>query len=172
LNYSFTESHKSLKLFEEYYSQLSYEPNKSCHFETAVGWNAAHSTSTENITPLVMAEYKWDEINEIHLEMQHQHVKCTFDKSEFDDEVVVLEYTRSPFLNLSFVGEYSNRNKLDTATADQDFWLFRQVTLSFLEGQQISLLYGSRQAGFVCAGGVCRFEPEFEGLEIKLLSRF
>ncbi len=86
--------------------------------------------------------------------------------------MIVLEYTRSPFLNLTLVGEYSNKHELVTATEDKSYWVYGQITLSFLESQQISVLYGSRQAGFVCVGGVCRFEPEFEGLEIKLLSRF
>jgi hypothetical protein len=172
LNYSYTESHKSLKLFEEYYTQLGYHPDENWHFEGALGWNADQTTNTENITPLIMGEYKWNEINEIHLELQHQHIKSTFDKSEYDDELVVLEYTRSPFLNLTLVGEYSNKSELVTATEDESYWVYGQITLSFLENQQISLLYGSRQAGFVCVGGVCRFEPEFEGLEIKLLSRF
>lgn len=171
-NYSFTETHQNLKSFEEYYAQVGFEANDSWHFEGAVGWNADHSTSTENITPLIMGEYTWNEINEIHLEIQHQHVKSNFDKSEFDDELVVLEYTRSPYLNLSLVGEYSNKYKLTNSIEDKSTWIYGQITLSFLEGQQISLLYGSRQAGFVCAGGVCRFEPEFEGLEVKLLSRF
>lgn len=172
LNYSYTESHKSLKLFEEYYAQLGYHPDDNWHFEGALGWNSDHTTNTENLTPLIMGEYKWNGINEFHLEFQHQHVKSTFDNSEYDDELIVIEYTRSPLLNLTLVGEYSNKNELITATEDQTTWIYGQVTLSFLENQQISLLYGSRQAGFVCVGGVCRFEPEFEGLEIKLLSRF
>jgi uncharacterized protein DUF6029 len=166
------DSKMKLNAFEEYYAQVSYHPNEDWHFETALGWNADHTTNTENITPLIMGEYKWDDINEIHMELQHQHVKNTYDKSEFDDELIVLEYTRSPFLNLTFVGEYSNKSELVTATEDKSYWIYGQVTLSFLESQQISLLYGSRQAGFVCVGGVCRFEPEFDGLEIKLLSRF
>ncbi len=168
----FKDSDKSLKSFEEYYAQVSYHLNDDWHFESALGWNADHGTSTESITPIIMGEYMWDDVNEIHLEIQHQHVKSTFDKSEYDDELILVEYTRSPFLNLSLAGEYSNKHKLKNSIEDQSYWIYGQVTLSFLESQQISILYGSRQAGFVCAGGVCRFEPEFEGLEIKLLSRF
>jgi len=167
-----SESENKLSAFEEYYAQASYHPNEDWHFEGALGWNSDHGTSTESITPIFMGEYKWDDINEIHFELQHQHVKSTFDKSEFDDELILLEYTRSPFLNFSLVGEYSNKHELKNSIEDKSYWIYGQITLSFLESQQISLLYGSRQAGFVCVGGVCRFEPEFEGLEIKLLSRF
>jgi hypothetical protein len=32
-------------------------------------------------------------------------------------------------------------------------------------------LVGSRQAGNICIGGVCRYEPEFRGIELKMNTR-
>lgn len=172
LNYSFTETHNSQRTFEEYYAQTHMDYTENIRAEAALGWNFDFSTGTENITPILMTEYEWSGVNEIHLELQHQHVKNTSDKSEFDDELIVLEYSRSPYGTLSLVGEYSNEADLNTSLEDTKYWMYAQAILNINEANQLTVLYGSRRAGFVCAGGVCRFEPEFEGLELKLLSRF
>ena len=172
LNYSYTESQKSARLFEEYYGQLTTDLFSAWHVESALGWNFDFTTGTKNLTPVFMAEYSWASIHQLHFEYQHQHVTNTVDKSEFDNELALIEYTRAPFLSVAIVSEYSNRYKLVNVQDTEKFWLYGQITLEFLENQQLTLLYGSRQAGFVCAGGVCRYEPEFKGFELKLDSRF
>jgi hypothetical protein len=40
------------------------------------------------------------------------------------------------------------------------------------ENHDATLFVGSRQGGFICIGGRCRWEPEFEGVELKLFSHF
>jgi len=40
------------------------------------------------------------------------------------------------------------------------------------EDQEINVVYGARMAGFVCSGGVCRPEPEFDGIRVDWLRRF
>ena len=34
------------------------------------------------------------------------------------------------------------------------------------------LSYGSERGGWKCTGGVCFFEPEFEGFKVKWVGRF
>ena len=68
-------------------------------------------------------EYSWDDINELRLDLQHQHIVNTQNKSEYDDELVVLEYTRSPNLILSLVGEYSNQYQLKNSTKENKYWI-------------------------------------------------
>jgi hypothetical protein len=70
------------------------------------------------------------------------------------------------------VGEYTNKYKLRNIDLDRHVWLYGSIVLSFKGRHQLSLLYGTRQEGFVCIGGVCRYEPEFKGIEIKLTNRF
>jgi hypothetical protein len=42
----------------------------------------------------------------------------------------------------------------------------------FSPQHHLTLMVGRRRAGFVCVGGVCRFEPQFEGVEFRLVSTF
>ena len=51
-------------------------------------------------------------------------------------------------------------------------WSFIQVGYKIGEHTDISILAGSRQAGNICIGGVCRYEPEFSGIELKMFTRF
>jgi hypothetical protein len=170
LNHSRTRSHAGQTLFEEYYGQISYTAGNRWQIEGALGYNS--DISTKNITPILMTEFNWSGINTIHFEFQHQHVSNLFDFSEYDDQMLVLEYSRSPAVIMAIVAEYSNQYLLKNSLQDQKYWIYGQLTWSFLKGQQVSVLYGSRQAGFVCVGGVCRIEPEFDGFEIRLFSRF
>jgi hypothetical protein len=50
-------------------------------------------------------------------------------------------------------------------------WNLLQFGYKIAEHTDLNLLLGSRQAGSVCMGGVCRFEPAFSGIELKLLTR-
>jgi len=175
INYSYTETHLKQRKFEEYFFKTHYDYSENLRLEGLIGWNY-EIEGTENITPIFMAEYIWNDINELHFEFQHQHTKIVkkgpLYKAEYDGDMVILEYSRSPIYSFSLVSEFTNRTGLETYKDEKDFWIYGQLTLSVFESQQISILYGSRQKGFVCAGGVCREEPEFEGLEIKLFSRF
>ena len=53
----------------------------------------------------------------------------------------------------------------------RDFWGFVMFGYKVSQHTDLSLLVGSRQAGNICVGGVCRYEPEFEGVELKILTR-
>ncbi|MCK5833613.1 hypothetical protein KAH81_08085 [bacterium] len=46
------------------------------------------------------------------------------------------------------------------------------VDFALGESHKVTLAYGKRPGGFTCSGGSCRFEPEFEGFEFKLVSNF
>ena len=63
------------------------------------------------------------------------------------------------------------QKRLKKVTKRNNFWMFAQFDLNISPNHDISIMYGSRQAGFICAGGLCRFEPEFEGVEVKFFSR-
>ena len=59
----------------------------------------------------------------------------------------------------------------ETDNIIRKFYGFIQSTYKIGGYADISVLVGSRQAGNICIGGVCRYEPEFKGVELKLLTR-
>ncbi|OQX96444.1 hypothetical protein B6I21_00955 [candidate division KSB1 bacterium 4572_119] len=171
LNHSLTRTHGNKQVFKEYYGDVHYiVKNFDTHIITA--WNYDLTTNTENITSIFDFLYNINPITQVHFSIQHQHVINKYDKSEYDDDLLLLEFSRSPLYSIALVGEYTNKYKLNNVTMDVHTWLYGQLTLNLMQSQQISILYGSRQEGFVCVGGICRYEPEFNGLEIKLISRF
>lgn len=172
LNHSQTFTHAGNRFFEEYYAEIHTRISEKIDARTAAAWTFDFTTNTENITPLIDARYQLSDRDEVHGSFQHQHTKNRFDLSEFDNEYFLIEYSRSPRLSVALVAEYTNKNQLHNVELDPNYWIYGNVTFSFLNDQQLSILYGSRREGFVCVGGICRYEPEFKGVEIRLVNRF
>jgi len=172
VNHSKTFTHERQRIFEEYYGEVHHYFGERIDSRLAAAWNYDFATNTENITPVVDLYYNLNQRNQLHLSYQHQHTINKFDKSEFDNELLMIEYSRSPWFSIAMVGEYTNKDQLKNITLDRNYWLYGNATFSYWRNQQLSILYGSRQAGFVCVGGICRYEPEFEGFEIRLINRF
>jgi len=172
LNYSLTRSHSDARLFEEIYAE-THNLWLSDRLETrlAAAWNFDFTTNTENITTIVDPQVTLSARDLFHLSWQHQHTRNCFDLSEYDTELLQLEYSRSPYGSLALVGEYTNQYQLINVDLERHLWLYGQITVNFGKNQELMLLYGSRQAGFVCVGGICRYEPEFRGVEIKMVNR-
>ena len=110
-----------------------------------------------------------DDINTLRGELQGQH---TEEHGEYDDHMLTVEYTRAPGLSLSFVGERTNKSDLQKLPGEASRWFFAQLDVQLTENHDATLFLGSRQGGFICTGGRCRWEPEFEGVELKLMSYF
>lgn len=172
LNHSQTFNHADKRIFNEYYGEVHHSLQDLLEYRLAAAWNYDFTTNTENITLLIDGSYNLSECDQLHGSYQHQHTKNRFDKSEYDNELLLLEYSRAPWLSLALVGEYTNKDQLRNVQMDRNYWIYGAVTFNFFKNQQLSILYGSRQEGFICVGGVCRYEPEFRGIEIKLTNRF
>jgi hypothetical protein len=172
LNHSQTFTHAGNRFFEEYYGELHTRPSEKIDTRAAAAWTFDFATNTENITPLLDTRYHLGDRDELHGSYQHQHTQNKLDLSEFDTELLLLEYSRSPRFSLALVAEYTNKNQLRNVDLNPNYWIYGNVTFSFLNNQQLSILYGSRREGFVCVGGICRYEPEFKGIEIRLVNRF
>jgi hypothetical protein len=136
----------------------------------AFAYNQELSTNTENITPILESRFYFDEVNTIKVILEHQHVSDKTTTEEYYTDVLTLEYLRSPNFSVALVTE------MKTTEPEQDniirkFYGFIQGTYKIGGYADLSLLVGSRQAGNICIGGVCRYEPEFKGVEFKLLTR-
>lgn len=86
------------------------------------------------------------------------------------NDVLALEYLRSPSFNVSIVTEMQTREPQEDRLV-RKLWSFIQFGYKLSNHTDLSLLVGSRQAGNICIGGVCRYEPAFQGIEFKMLTR-
>lgn len=136
----------------------------------AFSYNEELATNTENITPILESRFYFDEVNTIKFILEHQHSTARSTEEKYYTDVLAIEYLRSPKFNIALVAELETREP----SADyvvRKFWSFIQVGYKFGQHTDVSLLVGTRQAGNICIGGVCRYEPAFQGVELKILTR-
>ena len=86
---------------------------------------------------------------------------------EFRERIFYLSWGRSPWLNLTVSYE-------DTGdpSESRDDWTTVVAEIAVADGHDVLLSYGSERGGWKCTGGVCFFEPEFEGLKLRWVARF
>ncbi|MEO0180274.1 MAG: DUF6029 family protein [candidate division WOR-3 bacterium] len=51
-------------------------------------------------------------------------------------------------------------------------WQSVELSVHLNERLDAMVFYGSQPAGVICSGGICRTEPEFEGIKLWLIGRF
>jgi len=155
---------------EDVYFQLNHGWNSNFESILAFGYREELVTNTKSITPVLEGKYYYDDINTFRVVLEHQQVKEFNTSEEYFSDILLLEYLRSPKISVSLVGEMQTKEP-EAANKERNFWGFIQFGYKLAEHTDLSLLIGSRQAGNICIGGVCRYEPEFEGIELKVLTR-
>jgi len=149
----------------------AYHPwDQSLTTTFAFGYSEEGVTATKSVTPILEAVYTLDEINSLRLIGEHQHVTVRTTGERYFDNVITLEYQRSPGLALSIVGEMQTHEPT-AGSIEREFWFLGQATFEISTHTDASVVIGSRQAGNFCIGGVCRYEPAFKGIELKLYTR-
>ncbi|GJM43795.1 MAG: hypothetical protein DHS20C21_06370 [Gemmatimonadota bacterium] len=107
---------------------------------------------------------EWSEIQEssrVTREFEFPH--------EFSERIWYASWGRSPWLNLTFT--YEDTTEEDPAE-DRDEWYTLFAEIAVAENHDLNVSFGSEKGGWKCTGGVCFFEPEFEGLKVKWVARF
>ena len=136
----------------------------------AFGYNEELATNTKNITPILENRFYFGEVNTIKVIIEHQHVTDRTTTEEYYSDVLNIEYLRSPSFSVAAVMEVQTKEP-EPGRIVRKFWGFIQTGYKIGGHSDISLLVGTRQAGNICIGGVCRYEPAFQGVELKLLTR-
>lgn len=85
----------------------------------------------------------------------------------FDEKIFYLSYGRSPWLNLTL-----NYEKSGDPEETRDDWTTVVAEIGLAAGHDFLVSYGSERGGWKCTGGVCFFEPEFEGFKLRWVARF
>jgi hypothetical protein len=124
-------------------------------------------------TPLADLRMPIGERHGLHLQYEHQHSRS--DRlGSFDTDFIVIEGSRSPNLTASLLLEISNKSDVQLELQGEEATTFvgGEISYTLFDQHELTLFVGSRNAGFVCVGGVCRYEPAFDGAELRLVSRF
>ncbi|MFH0734856.1 MAG: DUF6029 family protein [bacterium] len=155
--------------YEEYYSQLFYKWNDLISSTFAFCYTLESSSNTKNFTPVFENEIYLDETNSIKVIFEHQFTKdqTTFEK--YYSDLIMIEYFRSPKFSVSTVVEMKTSEPKSNYKV-RKLWGFIQLGYKIGEHTDISLLAGSKQAGNICIGGVCRYEPEFRGVQLRMMT--
>ncbi len=135
------------------------------------GYNEELPTNTRNFAPILENRFYFDNINTIKVTIEHQHTTNRTTDEKYYSNVLALEYLRSPSLSITLVTEVETKEPEPGRTV-RKLWSFIQFGYKIMQNTDLSILIGSRQAGNICIGGVCRFEPEFRGIELSMLTRF
>lgn len=155
---------------KEAFGQVGHTWNDMISTIAAFGYMEEGSTNTKSITPVLENKFYFDDVNTIKLVLEHQHTTDKTTSEQYYDDVVTVEYLRSPKLSISVVAEMQTKEP-EKGKKVRKVWSFISFGYKIGEHTDVSLLVGTRQAGNICIGGVCRYEPEFSGVELKMFTR-
>lgn len=157
--------------YREASAQYSGELSDKLKMIVALGYNEELDENTRNYTGVLDLKYSIDPKNTLRLIIEHQQTNNRTTLEDYFADVLTVEYLRSPKYSIAWVSEMKTREPLPGEKV-RLFWNYLIGTMKIGEHTDISLLAGSREAGIICIGGVCRYEPEFRGIEFKMTNRF
>jgi hypothetical protein len=155
----------------EIYAQVYRDWSNNWTTIAAFGYNEERDTDTKNLTPILENKFYFDDINTIMFTIEHQQTEVNTTAEQYYDDALTVEYLRSPNFSVSLVSEMQTREP-EAGRKIRRFWNFIQFGYNIGNHTNVSLLFGTRQAGNICVGGVCRYEPEFRGIELRMFTRF
>ncbi|MFQ5906433.1 MAG: DUF6029 family protein [bacterium] len=90
--------------------------------------------------------------------------------TEFRDSKVYVSYTFSPLVTVTLTGEWRDEEVEEEQPGKE--WRAAQIDWDISQDHRLTVILGSEKGGLVCSGGVCRYEPSFDGIKAVLTSRF
>jgi len=174
-NASLVETGEGTQLFREYYAHVENEEVGDFRFRLGLDWREAHSetylrdlkylTTVGEITWHAAPRHAWT------LKFEQQHVEDPGTGyggiGAYDQQFTTLEYGVAPSWTFAAILETN-----DKVAAQREFLEeegpFPAAQISYVtdDGALFTLWAGKRLGGYLCAGGVCKFEPAFEGVEV------
>lgn len=113
--------------------------------------------------------------------LEHQQAeRTTFgDLHAFENTFASLSVTRAGLGTLALQGEFSNDPDekddpltFDTVETDARSWLGLVAVVILDDNHEATVFAGQRRGGTACTSGTCYLVPDFEGVELRLSSRF
>jgi thiol-disulfide isomerase/thioredoxin len=171
LNGSRIEDHNRERLYEEAYVHLEQEHLGDFRFRTGFGYQdsegAVRQTVVSDATWYASEKMAWT------AQFEHQHVRLGV-LGAYDQQWMKLELELPPRWTFDAILETNNKYapQFDPGEIVGDVFPSGQITYTLTGGGNLGLWLGKRQAGQLCSGGVCKFEPAFEGVEIFGIFRY
>jgi hypothetical protein len=183
----FTEMHGSWSTLDEdagpdRFTEIFGEGKATWRERVFVTGAAAESELTlgtaleERISGLGEVVVEFDERNSLSLATEWTEAQASDELTNafqephrFTERIFSASWGRSPWLNLTFT--YEDTDEGDP-TETRDDWANVVAEVAVADGHDVVLSWGSERGGWKCTGGVCFFEPEFEGAKIKWVGRF
>lgn len=161
-------------VFEEAYLQVEKERWGDFRTKAAFGFQDAAGLRQTGVGE---ATWLMDDRRSLTLIWEHQHVRPEdaehYEAGAYDIDYLSLEFASSPSWSLTGLLEINNKypGQRDPGEMKGPFPAV-QFSYFFPGGDSIAVWAGKRQAGQLCSGGVCKYEPAFEGLEVYGLVRY
>lgn len=156
---------------KEVFGQIIHHWNDNLTTILAFGYNEESKDSTKNFTPIVDVKYNLTGTSTVHCIFEHQQTKNRVDDEQYYSDALTLEYLKASSFSVGVLTEMLTKEPV-AGNKLRKVWCMAQFGYQFGEQVNMQLSVGSRQAGTICIGGICRTEPEFSGVELKLFTRF
>jgi len=168
-NASATETQDGETVYTEQYLQIEQDDIKGVHVR--LGLDAKESDGLDLDT--VVGEFTWlaTPTSSWTLKAEQQHVTDPGNEfgslGEYDQQFVSLEFSTAPHWSFTAMCEFNNKYEAQRDFLEQE-GPFAAAQISYVTeaGDLISLWAGERLGGYLCAGGVCKYEPPFQGVEV------
>lgn len=173
LNGSYVTGYNNVELFHELYFDWLHQFNdkfkmlygiQSVMFNQSILQGEAGAKDVYTITPFTEINYDIDSKRSLRIEAQYLSTKQ--DSGSFVN--VLVDFNVSPHWSFS-AGDMINIIPNSGTDKINYYTLFAAYT----EGpSRVALAYVKQLAGFNCNGGICRYEPAFNGVKLTLSSTF
>lgn len=108
------------------------------------------------------------------IEVEYEHNFITSDTSDYYEHAGMVALGRPELFVLSF--RYERRSRvpewLIAELGEATTWPLVELSLDITHRHNLRIRAGAEKGGLVCSGGVCRFEPPFQGVKCVLSSLF
>jgi|GEM_PF-616726 len=168
------EDHEGRTVYELAYGTVAKDRLGDFRFVGGFGYQ-----DSEGLRQTVVGEVSWfaTATHSLTFTLEHQHVRLGggqgYDLGAYDEQWYKLEYETAPRWAVAAILETNNKYE-EQRQADEVKGPFPagQITYTITRGGNLNLWFGKRQAGFLCSGGVCKYEPAFRGVEFFGVFRY
>jgi len=161
---------KSADILKEYYFQADKYWGESFKSVLVGAYNEEMASNTKNLTFILDNSFYVNSENTIKVIFEHQHTKNKSTLEEYYDSILLLEWQNSPSISIAFVSEMKTTEPVKGKKV-RKFWNYLLFGYNWNNHTDFNITIGNRQAGNICIGGICRYEPEFNGIELKMITR-